>query len=482
MITLTRRQARRLRGVFRRHFLGIEHRGAIPPLVFRTTGAQLRAQYRYAALAIESVEPAPDQDDGVVALPLDALAELEGRDETPVELEAVAPDRTRVRWIDHGVPQVREHAVAALEALAPFPAPPATWTEVGAGLFEALAEASQTACEENTRYALSCLLLQGAAGAIAATDGRQLLLQRGFSFPWREDLRVRRSPVFTSRIWPADQPVAIGRSDGHIVLRSGPWTLFLEVQTEGRFPVVDHVLPDPQAITTRLRLDPADAAFLRQALDHLPGGQELHAPVTVDLNGQIAIRARGGEPGPATELVLARSRYTGDPVRLSTSRDYLGRALRLGLQELEIATATQPVVCRNSDRSYCWQPLSAESALEPAEDVIRIRSDASEPATAAAPPPAAPPKAAPPVSEPPVPARSPARHETANGRPPAGPASASSLAALIEEAASLQTALADARTRAGRLVVALRRHRKQSRLVRSTLESLRQLRLQEVAE
>ena len=56
MITLTRRQARCLRGVFRRSVLGIAHRGPVPPLVLRAGGAQLRAQYRYAGLAVEHAD------------------------------------------------------------------------------------------------------------------------------------------------------------------------------------------------------------------------------------------------------------------------------------------------------------------------------------------------------------------------------------------------------------------------------------------
>src|SRR4051812_21534318 len=98
MLTITRRHARCLRGVYRRHVLGIAHRGAIPPLVLRAEGSQLRARYRYAALAVEHVWPGPTRPGEEVALPLDALAELEGRDDSDVVLEAAAPDRTVVRW------------------------------------------------------------------------------------------------------------------------------------------------------------------------------------------------------------------------------------------------------------------------------------------------------------------------------------------------------------------------------------------------
>ena len=54
--------------------------------------------------------------------------------------------------------------------------------------------------------------------------------------------------------------------------------------------------------------------------------------------------------------------------------------------------------------------------------------------------------------------------------------------ALIQEAEALHQALADAKARTHRLIGALRRERKRSRLVQSTLATLRQIRLQEAVE
>ena len=58
---------------------------------------------------------------------------------------------------------------------------------------------------------------------------------------------------------------------------------------------------------------------------------------------------------------------------------------------------------------------------------------------------------------------------------------ANSLTALIEEAVALHGSVSDAKTRGGRLVVALRRYRRRERLVSNTLASLKALKLQEVA-
>ena len=98
---------------------------------------------------------------GAVALPLDALADLEGKDDSTVALDPVTPDRTVVRWTDRGIPQVREYTVPAIASLGRFVTPPASWTDLEPGLLDALAEATATAADDDTRYALSCLALRG---------------------------------------------------------------------------------------------------------------------------------------------------------------------------------------------------------------------------------------------------------------------------------------------------------------------------------
>jgi hypothetical protein len=171
MITLTRRQARGLRGVFRRHHLGIGHKGIIPPLVFRAEQTRLRVHHAYRALAVEHVEDGVYRPHEAIALPLDALADIEGRDDSPITLECVAPDRTVVRWEDRGIPQTRDCTVLPLDRLGPFPEPPATFATNPATLLDALAEAARTATDGSTRYALECLQLRGTPREIVATDG-----------------------------------------------------------------------------------------------------------------------------------------------------------------------------------------------------------------------------------------------------------------------------------------------------------------------
>ena len=482
MITLTRLQARCLRGVFRRNVLGLASRGAVPPLVFHCEGSQLRAQHRYAGLAVEHVLDTEIAATGVVALPLDTLTDVEGRDESPVTIEALASDRTLVRWSDRGIPQNREYEVPPLDKLAAFPDLPTTWSECPADLLDALAEASQTCAHDATRYALDSIQLRMVDGGheVVATDGHQLLIRGGFRFHWA-DVLIKRSPIFACKSLVTDRPLTVGRTTTHIAIQLGPWTLLHEIRTGVRFPRVHESVPAAGSAATRLRLDAGDASFLGEALGRLPGGDALNSPATLDLNGRVAIRARGSDQERVTELVLAHSSYTGTPVMLSTNRAFLARAIRLGFHEVEIIDADSPLVLRDRERVFCFQPLSKESAIGPTDDVTRIESPS--PGSRSAAKLVAKPRGESPVHDKSGPARAPSTIPSATNGPSAtvegsGPGG---LAALINEAEALHEALSDAKARTGRLVIALRRHRKRERLVSTTLASLKALKLQDVA-
>ena len=484
MITLARSDARRLRAVLRRSVLGIAHRGPVPPITFAVEGDQLCARHRHGHLAVEHASACRRPSEGSVLLPLDALADIEAKSDDLVTLDPVATGRVAARWAERGIPQSREYAVPEGDSAGQAIGPPESWSDTSSELIAALAGASETAADDDTRYALGCILLRGRPGGegheAVATDGRQILVRGGFALPWHGELLVRSSPIFACRGLPLDRPWSAGRTATHVHLRSGPWTLALGVQLNLRFPHVDQVFPDPGSATARLRLDPLDASALADALRRLPGADLPNAPVTVDLNGRIAVRARGAGDGPATELVLARSAYSGTPVRFSTNRDYLARAIGLGFREVEVVDPSTPIACRSGGRAYAWQPLDADSAIGPADDTIHVEPE-GEPAPIARHRPDGPTRdrshqapANPPTPPPPPPILG--HPEAIPPSPPIG------LAGLVAEAESLQDALADARSRAGRLVAALRKQRARDRLVQATLASLRQLKLQEAAD
>jgi hypothetical protein len=344
--------------------------------VLRAEGSQLRAQHRYCDLAIEHITSGSFRPVISIALPLDALADFEGRDDSPIVLEAAAPDRTVVRWDDRGIPQSREYdLVMPVDRLDAMPELPATWATNSNELLGALAEATETGDPDSQRYSLGCIQLQGTRGQIVATDGRQALVQSGFTFPWDGDLLIKARPVFGCRALPRDQPVEVGTTDTHVVFRMGDWTIWCEIQTEARFPAVERAIPADAEIKSRLRLDPQDARFLDSALDRLPGSDDDNHPVTVDLNGTVAVRAvASDQPSQVTELVLSRSYCAGSPLSVAINRTFLDRALRLGFTEIGFSGAESPYVCRDQRMTYAVQSLTGGSPLKPEDTVTRIES------------------------------------------------------------------------------------------------------------
>jgi hypothetical protein len=222
------------------------------------------------------------------------------------------------------------------------------------------------------------LLLRGQSGEVAATDGKQLLDHGGFNFGWAEGVLVPAVPVFGSKELGPDQPVEVGRTADHVVLRLSSWTFWLRIDAHGRFPSLDGVVPKPSEADSYLRIAPADIAFLRTTLPRLPGRDDDNQPLTVDLNGRVCVRARAAGQSRTTEVVLARSECTGEPARLCLNRLYLARALRLGLADAYVVKPTAPVLFRDDRRQYVVMPLAPDDALPPADDPIRIESAADQ--------------------------------------------------------------------------------------------------------
>jgi hypothetical protein len=111
-------------------------------------------------------------------------------------------------------------------------------------------------------------------------------------------------------------------------------------------------------------------------LKRLPGDDDFNQPVTIDVNGQVAIRAKSDTQTQLTELLLSNSQATGEALRFNTNRRFLGRAMKLGFREVLLYGTEQPAVCRDATRVFVWAVLGQEGALKPDDNFIRIESPA----------------------------------------------------------------------------------------------------------
>lgn len=481
MIFLSRSLARQFRAVARRAGLSARRGGSVRLVTTPDTLSVFAANHRVAVEYRASGQfIAAD-----VSVPLQLLADCEGKSGDLVTIRPGEPGHMVATWDAGGVPQHRDYLCVDEKAQPTLAPMPTEFASNEPGLLIALRDGMETTDSNATRYALACVQLQG-RGAIAATDGRQLLRQSGFVFGWNADVLMEASDVFASRELPHDQPVRIGKTPNWVTVEVGAWTIHHAIQKEGRFPDVERVIPGSSSVVTRMQLDADDAEFLADRIEKLPADDVHDRPVTVDLNGSVAIRARLDAMSPLTELVLSRSRRLGPELRLQTNREFLARALDLGFTEFGFVNAESPCVCADATRTYVWQLLDPKNALPSNEEARRIVSPVASTSVTPSMSDRRPITRSQPSSskEPRMPTF-PGSPGTVNRLPPTlgaatnptvsppSPVPASndliSQAELVRD--SLRTTLLNVTT----LITVARQQRRQSRLMKTTLASLKQL-------
>ncbi len=492
MVTISRKEARQLRNLIQRSGLLGRSSTRDQPLevLAGADGLTIRCQNHRAA--IQYHDPGSLTDARIV-LPAKALEDFAGQDDTPVTLEAVPDKKVVVRWSANGIPQRRLYDETTIKPSVVFPALPVQFSQNPPGTLKQLDDACQTCADESIRFALTNLQLRSKQGQLVATDGRQAFRQSGFSFPWQGDLLVPRTRVFGSKELDAGSPARIGRAGDWAVFQVGPWTIWLAIDSEGRFPQTDDLWPIAERATSRVELAPDDARFLAARIGCLPGDQEVNFPVTLDLNGEVIVRGKSSDQPQPTDLVLSGSFYSGPPRRVNTSRRFVARALGLGFRQFLFFGDSSPLLAVDGQRQYLWMPLAAEEAAAPSADALRILSSEAgylgngsrrrgrlaqrrgpinrmknHLATSAS---------GNGHTSGHAHGHGQAAHavETNSTAHEANGQAADTNRTVLEQAQSLRGALRDALTKTNELVASIRRHKRQSRLVESTLASLRQL-------
>jgi len=478
LITITRHLAAQLRPVLRRTQRNCRGPGPTVGFIGGREGLIVRADC--GDVIVEHRTPGIF-DEEALWLPFDFLGDCEGRRDDVVVLTSGDDGRITAQWQDRAGPQLVTYD--AQPAASKTPAMPTAWETNPPRLAHAMVDASEICDPDSSRYSLGYIQLSGSRGDVAATDGHQLLLESGFVFPWQDELLVPRAKFLGSSELPAAQPVGVAGSGDYVVLSMGPWAFYLAINTEGRFPKVMQCVPDPAMEQSHLRLSAEDTRFLAEALPKLPGGEMEDSPVTLDLNGRVALRSAGDQGTQPTEIVLNNSCCSGKRVRLNINRRFLARALRFGLDDLSLYGKSAALLGQNVHRKYVWMPLDPESAIEPSKKAMRIESPKGAPAD---PVPQSEERKTPSMTEP---NNNTSGHAESNGhaesrsqahangqaRKGAGRSQGQDIDGLIRQTEALHNSLRDTLVKNNELLKGLKAHRRCNRAIQHTIASLRQL-------
>jgi len=289
MILIPQSVLRDYHRIFRR--VGPKSTVARAAMTIHVVGGRDGVRFRMVlpGVAIEYLHPRAAEKTSL-SMPMTALAECAGQGEDTVQIQR-KNGSVEICWDHHGVPYRREYP-SRDEPQVTFPNWPKNHIANDPSLLKALDDAMQIPTGGAGRLSLTSVQLRGHQGDIVATDGRQLRIQGGFRFPWKEGFLVPRTTVFAARELPTWAVVMVVASPTHVHFRIGAWTVALAIESSVRFPNVDAVIPKIEQATTCWFVDAEEAEALATMLDKLPAAKEKFAPITIALGNPVAIRAR----------------------------------------------------------------------------------------------------------------------------------------------------------------------------------------------
>ena len=483
-LILPRRTLHGFRTALKKH-LALKGRDAGPPIRVHVGD---HGGTRLTAIALDgrgvSLDVPGDRPPADLVLPFELLAEAGAARNGNVSLaEADGGAAVVAAWDERGVPRSARGSLekAERDRAMNFASPAVEeFHDPGPGFGDALRAACEVTDADSARYALGCVRLDPHAGRIEATDSHCLLIARGCSFPWEQPVLLP-APHALGCSQLKEAKVRVARvTDGPkvplVVLSAGDWTLWTPEARDARFPDLDRVVPGGEGKAS-VNLTEADAAFLADRLDRLPGAGAERRPVTLEIRDGVFLVRAAEEGGSPVELATASSETRGAGACVADRR-FLARALASGCTEWALNGPEEPVRCDapaagdgRPGTTVVFATLAGDPV--PAADAVRLTADG--PASAASS-----------TSTNPVPTRrlpAPMPANRLNGSP-ADPAPTDGHArnghaadpdALLGRATALQATLADAAAEAKGLAADLRKLKRRDRLVSSALGSLKRL-------
>ena len=359
MFAITRAQAKQFRSVLRHTLLTLEPSGEWPLLVVKSAPGRTTLYAQKNDMTVQWCLPGTGAL-GDMAFRSSVLASVEGTASTTVTFLRRNKTQAVATWDQRKGKQSFDFALVSHHSIPPFPSLPKKWVPTRPEFLSALATVSSVTTANNSRYELSRIQLQGRFGQVAATDGRQMHIHRGFHLPWKDDLLIPSASVFGKSNLIPHVEGNLGKTKTHVVLQSGQWTLAFAVDTTSRFPDVIPVIPHANVFTTRLDLDGRDVEKVRENILHNSGNAR-STQILLRLGKPVSVDA---ESLPRFEL--HHSNVRGKPMTVTFESSYLVRALDMGFREFRFTQAPKNlVVCQDRQRLYLWVALEPKPLVSP---------------------------------------------------------------------------------------------------------------------
>jgi DNA polymerase III sliding clamp (beta) subunit (PCNA family) len=299
-------------------------------------------------------------------VPFDSLNQFVKGGKEPVQLIREAKDKVRLKTHIGTSPMDQTLDTPPVRDYPPMPVVDGKPVALDASFRDSLRQAldctatgynrdwSQHVCVD-TRYAEGHYL--------AASDGSHFFCANSFQFDLKQPVLIPEQPFLR---WSKFMEDGMGelsvqgdlQTDAPLVqFKSGRWTCISKAG-DGEFPKWKHIVAESKQPRACIELDQSAVETLLAGVPKLPCGQEFRRPVTLEvLNGTLIAKARARDAKEWTCLILQGVKPTGKAVSVTLNRDYLLKALRFGLNTVEIEDELKPVQFHEGGRRMVVSPI-----------------------------------------------------------------------------------------------------------------------------
>ncbi len=312
---------------------------------------------------------------------------------------------------------------------------------------------------------------------VVATDGQHLFSSNSFKLPLKDSLFIPTHRFLgwkefnTDGDWTLRAAKPERNETTRFEIATKHWRLITR-SLEGQYPKWRAVLPDPANAKATVEIEPGALEAALQMIARMPDHDPRHHAIGLEIAGN-KLSLLGKSPGSEqwTRIELAGCKVKGSDVMVHLNRQFLAKALRFGLNRIEIMDAMSPLRFSNGGRQLIVMPIRPTS---PASSQVPSAS------AAASSTPTPPPRAEQPENKPMPETTTGAQRSTTSTEPVEKPALETALAQIEVIRGEFRSALAGL-TKLGELLKQASREQKASEKevqgVRQTLRSLQGVRI-----
>ena len=336
-----------------------------------------------------------------ILVPVDQLGKAvkcsSPREDIGIVLES--KDKVKLRYNIAG--NTVEQTISSLPAddYPPVPQVKQPSVQLEAGFGQALKEALQCCSDDASRYVLrgACLDVNDKKlHYVVGTNGRMIFSANSFCFNLKKSVIIPDSKFLAWSDFLDEQPAflsvepgleaqkakdgkpAVEATAGWVKLESPRWS-FVTKEIEGAFPNWHQCVPTPNSKWTVVRLSEEAVKQLIQVIPNLPGGDSPNYPVRLRIDRYLNVEGPNKDQDDWTSIPVQTVNVNGNPVCIGLNREYLLKALRFGLNKLEIEDPLSPMVLSNGGKKIIISPLNLDGPklTAPAQPTAEATTPAS---------------------------------------------------------------------------------------------------------